>query len=393
MIRHGFKIIWNQKRKYGFIVFELFVIFLIIISTMVYMIEQVSTYLEGTGCNINRVYCMDLSHQLPEEVAPHDHFQKINKRVERLEGVEAVSFSLYATPHMMQSSSSSFKYGEYISQARIHHVDEQFQKVLQLDVVRGHWFEFSSEMSASLIPAVINRQMAEELFGDANPLGEEISGMEHQYEVIGVVGHYKPRDYIPAGPSIFVPMNHAQTGVYGSADLLVRHEKGFYPRPRAYAQEIFSVLSRDRYKIERSMKLTTLKEMSNSNYSGDMLFVVLVVGFLIFNLILGLIGILGYNVNRRWSEMGIRRAVGASRSLVRRQILSELLAITVMALIPAFLLVVQIPALDLLPVSWALFSKSMLGALVVILFLVFVSVFYPAVLASKIPIAEALKEE
>jgi putative ABC transport system permease protein len=141
------------------------------------------------------------------------------------------------------------------------------------------------------------------------------------------------------------------------------------------------------------MPLESMKEASNANRSGDMAFVGLLVGFLIFNLVLGLIGILGYNVNQRWSEIGIRRAVGATGSHVRGLIFFELLAMTLMAFVPAFLIIVQVPALELLPVEWSLFIKAMAAALLVILLLVFLSVFYPALQASKIPPALALKEE
>jgi len=393
MIFHGFKMMWNQKKKYGFIIFELFVIFLIVISTMVYMVEQVSTYLEGTGCNIERVYCMDVNNYVQGEVDRHDHFEKIRERLESLDGVEAASFSLYAAPHIMQSSSSTFKYGETLSSGRIHYVDEGFQQVLKLELLQGSWIGDLDGRSLSLVPAVINRHMADKLFPGEDPMGKGIKGPEHEYRVIGVVRHYKPRDFIPSGPSIFIPMNHPATGVYASADLLVRYEEGTFPRPRDYAREVFSVLPRDEYKIARSMPLGTMKEISNSNRSGDMAFVGLLLGFLIFNLILGLIGILGYNVNQRWSEIGIRRAVGATRLRVRLLIFSELLAMTLLAFIPAFLIVVQVPALDLLPVEWSLFIKGMGAALVVILVLVFFSVFYPALQASRIPPALALKEE
>lgn len=393
MIFHGFKIMWNQKRKYGFIIFELFAIFLIIISTMLYMVDQVSNYLEGTGCDIQRVYCLDINYHEGEEARRHDHFEKIRQRIEQLEGVESASFSLYAAPHIMQASSWSFKYGETITSARIHYVDEGFRQVLNLQLAKGSWIGDFDGGSPSVVPAVINREMADKLFEEGEPLGRRIEGMDHQYRVIGVVRHFKTRDFVPSGPSIFIPVNHPATGVYASTDLLVRYEKGTHPQPREYAREVFSVLSRDQYKIARSMPLESMKEASNANRSGDMAFVGLLVGFLIFNLVLGLIGILGYNVNQRWSEIGIRRAVGATGSHVRGLIFFELLAMTLMAFVPAFLIIVQVPALELLPVEWSLFVKAMAAALLVILLLVFLSVFYPALQASKIPPALALKEE
>ncbi len=392
MIVHGFKTMWNQKRKYGFILFELFVIFLIVIATLMYMIDQLSNYLEGTGCEISQVYYINLERHAGKKQPEEDPFSRIPARLERLKGVESASISRYAAPHLMQFSNSSFRHADKITRANIQYVDRGFREVLKLNLIDGRWFGQEGHASG-VVPVVINRQMAVELFGQANPVGRRIKGKQQRYRVVGVIGHYKKRSFQQEKASIFIPATHPKTGISGNADLLIRYSRGSFPRPRAYAREVFSVLSTDHFRIGRSMKLALLREQSNANASEDISFVGLLVGFLVFNLVLGLIGILGYNVNQRWSEMGIRRAVGATQGHVRRLIFSELFALTAMAFIPALLLLVQIPALDLMPLSWGLFTRGMVASLIVILLLVTASVLYPGIKASKIEPAVALKEE
>ena len=87
MIQHSFKIMWNQKRKYGFILFELSAIFLVIFLTMMYMIDQFTKYFEGTGCEISNVYYLGVATLPESDNPPPDYFQRIRKRLVGMESV------------------------------------------------------------------------------------------------------------------------------------------------------------------------------------------------------------------------------------------------------------------------------------------------------------------
>ena len=52
---------------------------------------------------------------------------------------------------------------------------------------------------------------------------------------------------------------------------------------------------------------------------------IVVACFLIINVALGLFGVLWYNINKRRSEIGLRRAVGASGNSVSKQLVGEAL--------------------------------------------------------------------
>jgi putative ABC transport system permease protein len=380
---------WNQKKKYGFILFELFVIFLVVFVTMLYLTERITTYMEGTGCQIDNVYFMDIATQSPEQKAEFEHALKVRDRFAGMKSVEAVSMTHLASPYRGSVSSSTFQYGENRTTAHVHHTDEAYVSVLKVEVIRGRWFNSGDDHSSVEIPVVINQLMAERLFGDENPVGKVIS---EKYVVKGVISKYKSRDYANRTHHIFMDIQHPNNAFHG-ANMLIRYKEGSQPQPKEYAKAIYSVMPREQYRIVQSSRLDAMKKQMNSNYSGDILFVSLLVGFLLFNLVMGLIGILGYNINQRWSEMGIRRAVGSTKGRVRRLIFLEMFALTVMAILPAFIIVVQVPAFDVLPVSWPVFIQSMMFTLGLIFFLVFVSVLYPGMMASKIRPAIALKEE
>lgn len=116
--------------------------------------------------------------------------------------------------------------------------------------------------------------------------------------------------------------------------------------------------------------------------------------FLLAMVALGLVGVLWQNVVQRTRELGLRRAAGATRGDVRRQISMELLLLTSLALGLGTLLLAQLPVLDLLPaLGGGVFAAGLLLAVALMYALVLAAALYPSWLASRVQPAEALRWE
>ena len=116
-------------------------------------------------------------------------------------------------------------------------------------------------------------------------------------------------------------------------------------------------------------------------------FLILMVGF-------GLFGVLWQSVTRRTSELGLRRAMGASRQRIYRQIVAEMCLAAGIALVIGVLIAVQFPILgtfDLL--DWPVAIGGMLISGTLILSLCFLCALYPGWLASRRAPAAALHYE
>ena len=74
----------------------------------------------------------------------------------------------------------------------------------------------------------------------------------------------------------------------------------------------------------------------------------LVAAFLMLMVALGLLGVLWQNVTQRTREMGLRRAKGAAKVDVQRQILAEIGVMTSLALLAGVLVAIQFPLLDII---------------------------------------------
>ncbi len=116
--------------------------------------------------------------------------------------------------------------------------------------------------------------------------------------------------------------------------------------------------------------------------------------FLLLMVGLGLLGVLWQNLLQRTREIGLRRATGASRQAVHRQILLEQLLLTTLGVILGTILVIQIPVLDLAGfISTRIFVGGLLVAAGSMYLLSMLCAFYPSTVAARVPPAEALRYE
>ena len=121
--------------------------------------------------------------------------------------------------------------------------------------------------------------------------------------------------------------------------------------------------------------------------------VIIVAGFLIINVALGLFGVLWYNINKRKSEIGLRRAVGATGNSVAKQLVGEALVLSTFALIIGSFFAVQFPLLNVFNLPASVYIIALLFAVAFIYLLVIVCALYPGKQAASIYPAVALHEE
>jgi putative ABC transport system permease protein len=107
-----------------------------------------------------------------------------------------------------------------------------------------------------------------------------------------------------------------------------------------------------------------------------------------------MLGVLWQNIIRRMPEMGLRRAVGATADAVRLQVVLELVAMTSLALMLGFIIVVQLPLSGVWPIlDWALFIPAVITSTLVLLGACVLFALYPSYLATSRDPVDALRHE
>jgi putative ABC transport system permease protein len=179
-------------------------------------------------------------------------------------------------------------------------------------------------------------------------------------------------------------------GLRWSSNILLRVKPG---TDAAFESKLFRSLSNaigSSIEIEHLDKKLVTK---NQLMIVPMIVALIVAGFLIINVSLGLFGVLWYNISKRRSEIGLRRAVGATGNSVSKQLVGEALVLSTFALIVGSFFAVQFPLLNVfdLPASVYIFALAL--AVVFIYALVIICAWYPGRQAAAIYPAVALHEE
>lgn len=175
-------------------------------------------------------------------------------------------------------------------------------------------------------PAVvlINKAGVERYFPNASPIGHEIRFWGVSRRIVGVIGdeHFRGVD-APTEPAVYAPLAQAPAQ---SATLMVRTSGD----PMSVLPAIWRTL----HDMDPQVPLFDVEPLSET-LSGSIatqrfsVILMTLFGLVAIGLaIVGVHGVLSYTVTQRVPEMGIRVALGASRSRIMRDVLREGLGLT-----------------------------------------------------------------
>jgi predicted permease len=194
--------------------------------------------------------------------------------------------------------------------------------------------DFKGEVAGGARTAIVNKAFAERLFGNANPLGQHVTGDRWTYEIIGVAGNAKSRTLgEDTRPILYRSLD--QSIVDDPSQMgytLVVHTRG---NPASLAEP----LRRQVYALDPAMAVyneETMDEHVRTAYSLPRAAATLFGVFGGIGLLLaaiGLYGVMSYSVSRRTREIGIRMAVGAGPGIVERFIVRQGLVLALIALV------------------------------------------------------------
>ncbi|QIL91654.1 FtsX-like permease family protein [Microbulbifer sp. SH-1] len=209
--------------------------------------------------------------------------------------------------------------------------DEHFIDALGMKLVAGRNFTPSEirimESSSSERPTItiITQQLADTLFPEGNALGKSLyfGGDDNPMEIVGIVERNLgpwPNSSV-AGNTVFFPAI-MDTQWY---DYIVRAEPGQRDAVLKLLEE--KMAERD---AERVIEVKTLTEQKTRYYAGDNTMIKVltgVVSLLTFIVALGIVGLTVFWITQRQKQIGVRRALGATRTAISRYFLLENLMI------------------------------------------------------------------
>ena len=233
--------------------------------------------------------------------------------------------------------------------------DAGFWDILDYQFIEGRPLS-PHDVEQGRFVAVINRATRDGIFGAQSPLGRTITVSGQQFEVVGVVEN-EAEMRLNAFSDIWVPYttfpstNYRTQWLGDFAALLYSDDPDRIPAIQEEFQQLldtFEFTDPDQFKVAISHANTQLdrvaREVMNTRFKKDSkagLFLVLLFGAMLAFMLLPTINLVNLNVSRimeRASEIGVRKAFGASGGTLIGQFLVENVVLSIVGGLLGFVL-------------------------------------------------------
>jgi len=396
MFTHLFRLIWNKKKQNFLLLIEIFFSFIGLFVAFTFFLYPYNNYKIPTGFEHENVWAVNFDRV--EDIKDIDSLQMLRESIKKtllsMKGIEDVTFSSVNYPFSGNGIHTDIKYHEHDTWSYLYTVEENYVKLMQMKMMEGRWFSGDDKVS-NIRPIVINESLKKKVFEDEDALGKVIEGeaSDERMKIIGVIHNAKDESEAE------IP----RAGIYrlmDTADLRYNYSVLIKVNPGADAaferrlyKSLLNVIKQSNIEIEH---LTDLRAEKAKAMRIPLIIILVVSGFLIINVALGIFGVLWYNIHKRKTEIALRRAVGATGNAVAKQLVTEAILLATLALIVGAFFLVQFPLLGLLqpaglPVENYIYA--LIYSTVFIYVLVIVCALYPGKQAAGIYPAVALHQD
>ncbi|HKV95138.1 MAG TPA: ABC transporter permease [Candidatus Angelobacter sp.] len=248
-----------------------------------------------------------------EPAAAADYFDKLEARIAQAPGVESVSLTI--CPPMgnrarMQRAHGALKFDVYFNE-----VKPEFFRTMAIPVLRGR--DFSAKDHDVVI---VSDSYARGVWPGKDPLQQTYESGGQKLPVIGVVGNARAVEMRNGNAAeMYMPMKDKSLT---EAVALVRtsgHVENVAAIVGDVARGIDPVISPEVHLVKNAFA-------EKVGVGGKIALVISATGIMALLLaIIGLYGVVAFNVSQRTREIGIRMALGASSSKVIRSVVSQFL--------------------------------------------------------------------
>ncbi|SFH04840.1 ABC transporter permease [Pontibacter chinhatensis] len=261
------------------------------------------------------------------------------------------------TPEKVSINSMFFQVNSYINNRKlaldIKYTDQEFWDILDFNFVEGAAFGQQDVKSANRV-AVINENTRKSYFGDAQALGQYIEVDQVKYKVVGVVEDV-PVLRLHSYADVWVPISlksqdFNKPGLHGTYFATIKAAKASdIPQIKKEYDTMMAEVERQRPEKgvtlhsypDTFLESVTRTFLGNGKETGVGIVYGLLAGLALLFMLLPAINLVNINISRimeRSSEIGVRKAFGASSSTIIGQFLVENVFLTLLGGLLGFVL-------------------------------------------------------
>jgi len=248
-------------------------------------------------------------------------------------------------------SSYLVKYGDESFSVGVTGVTQDYQNTRSYTMAEGRFVSDGDNKSESLV-AVLGSQTAEDLFGGLTAIGKTISIKSVKFEVVGVLEAKGSSGFISSDDVILIPLETGYNKLFGStATYNDKKIVNSISVSVATTDAMDTISAQISFLLRRSHKLTSSDELDfNVLSQADLLntlttvtqtltiFLGAIAGISLLVGGIGIMNIMLVSVTERTKEIGLRKAVGATKNQILTQFLIETMTLSVLGGIIGILL-------------------------------------------------------
>lgn len=403
LLPHMMKLVWKRKSRNLMVSLEILIAFVLVFGVLAFGARMAQLYRLPTGFEYENVWSVRVRAADIDNRARHDavRYDAWKRAVEAMPQVEKVAFSTFS-PYRRQIQRNDFvpPGGGARVQPHMLSASDDYAAVTGMRLLEGRWFDGRDD-GAATVPVVIDRQLAQQLFPGrpALALGREFSDSEREdksprtLKVVGVIEAYRSQgELMSPQPFMFVRFVPA-TSLDTIETIMIKVRPG---TTRAFEAELNRRLKLVRNDLE--YEIAPLPDLRGDILKSSLIPLIVfavIAAFMLAMVAFGLFGVLWQSTTQRIPEIGLRRALGATRTAIYGQIVAEQLLMSSVAMAVALILLAQLPLTGVFgdSLNWRVFGAAAALSMAVIYLISLACSLYPGWRASRLTPTEALHYE
>jgi putative ABC transport system permease protein len=244
--------------------------------------------------------------------------------VERAPAIAAVSPVVSASGAELTYDESSYEPGEFVG------TTPSYAEARNYEVESGSFFT-KAQVTERARVAVIGPEVASELFAGTSPVGKAMQVNGVNYEVIGVTKAKGSSGIQSQDNGVMAPITAVEDTLAGYGELSSIAVEAAGKETVGDAEAQITAILDERHDVSEGITVTNQSSIIEASSSSESVFTTLLTWVAAISLLVGGIGVMNImlvSVTERTREIGIRKAIGARRSDILAQFLTEALLVS-----------------------------------------------------------------
>jgi predicted permease len=310
----------EQKLRRVFVASNI-AIALVLLAATGLLIQSVKSLLaQKLGFDPEKTVSMTISLTGPkydDENQMHSFYRELLEKLHSLTGIESS-----AIVNQLPMSTNLDNYGILVADKPVEHeglapsaqhfvVSDDYFRTMQIPLFRGRLFT-ASDRSGTLPVVIVNRTFAKKIWPQEDPIGKQIHIGEKERPWMTVVGVVEDVRHIslqePFAMQFYMPYEQA----WDSSFSLVLRTNHDFSTAVAEVRRVIQSIDRAQAVFEVvPMQSVINKSIGQRTFALRLLELFALVALLLASM--GVYGVMAYSIKRRYQEIGIRSALGATR--------------------------------------------------------------------------------